>query len=167
MQFIEAKWLTEPLSDGAELPCLLGGAYLMRRDWFFQIGGTKLLAQWGSAEPHLSLKSWLAGGDCRLMKSVRVGHQFRDATNYKSKNAALLFNKIAIATTVFPEEAAKFIVDRLTAYYADNPTDLNIAKQMARAEQRHLECERAFNEQVFMHDLNWYLEKFGQKKFWA
>jgi glycosyltransferase involved in cell wall biosynthesis len=166
MQFIEAKWVPGSFyKDGDEIACLLGGAYFMRRDFFFKIGGSKMLNQWGSSEPHLSLKAWLAGGDCRLMKTVRIGHQFRTATTYTSKRASLLFNKMMIAMTLFPEEAAEFIVRKLEQH--TKPTsDLMIAKNLIKGEQRHIECDRAYNQAVFTRDLDWYLEKFKLPRFW-
>lgn len=168
MQFVEPKW--EPADrykDGEEIPCVLGASYFMHRDFFFQIGGSNLLRGWGSWESHFSLKAYLAGGECRIMRDVRIGHCFRSATTFTTKKADLLFNKLAVAMTLFPEPASKFIVDRLTEYHASNPLDLNIAKNMMRAEQRHIESTRAFNEAVFVRDLEWYLEKFGQPRFWA
>lgn len=167
MQFIEPKWLGKHPDDGEVIPCLLGGAYLLPRDLFFRVGGSRLLHSWGSYEPNLSLKIWLSGGECRLLRSMRVGHQFRQATTYTSKRAALLFNKLAIATTILPEPAAKFIVDKMTAYHTKAPGDLSLAKQMLKNEQRHIEVDRAFNEAIFTKDLDWYLEKFGLPKFWA
>ncbi len=167
MQFIEPVWLPleHRIEDGGELPCVLGAAYFLPRKLFFQVGGSRMLKQWGSAEPSLSLKVWLSGGDCRLMRDVRIGHQFREKAHFTSKRAALLFNKIMLATTLFPEPAAKFIVDKMREHVPEK-NDLQIALKMAMAEQSHIEVERAFHEAVFTRSLEEYLERFGQKRFW-
>lgn len=168
MQFVEPKWSpVDRYKDGEEIPCILGAAYFVPRAFFFQIGGSNLLRGWGSWESHFSLKTYLAGGECRIMRDVRIGHCFRSATTFTTKRADLLYNKLAVAMTVFPEPAAKFIADKLTEYHAKSPVDLNIAKQIVRSEQRYIESTRAFNEQIFVRNLDWYLTRFGQPLFWT
>jgi len=156
MQFFEGKWNGGELADDAEIGCVMGASYLIPRAFFFQIGGLKMLHSWGSSEPFLSLKTWLAGGEVRLMKSVRVGHQFRSKTNFKSKLAALLFNKLVSAELLFPKAASEHF-SSLMNVHCQKPAELRLAREWLKSEVRHIECEKALMEAVLVRSLEEYL----------
>lgn len=165
MQFFEGKWLPGPLEDNAEMQCVMGACYLMPRRFFFEIGGLRLLHSWGSDEPFLSLKAWLAGGSVRYLKPVRVGHQFRKATTYRSKRSALFFNKLACAAALFPDAALQHF-SSLMNLHCKPSADLRIAREWLAQEQRHIEVERVLGEAVFTRNLEEWLERWGVPKFW-
>jgi glycosyltransferase involved in cell wall biosynthesis len=167
MQVLEPNWLSAPQHppDGGEIQCVLGAAYLMPRSLFFRVGGMRMLRDWGVSDIYLSLKVWLAGGECRLARDIVCGHQFRKATSYRSKTANILHNKIMLAMTMFPEDAAKFIVEKLREQVRPE-TDFKIALNVVREQQPQIEVERAFNDVVFERDLDWFLQKFNLPRFW-
>ena len=79
------------------------------KDWFFHIKGLGQTMMWGSEEPILSVKSWFAGGDVRLMKSVKLGHKFRDQSPYSTNFSHIHYNKIAYMYMLFPPELYEFL----------------------------------------------------------
>lgn len=164
-EFFDGKWLPSPLEDNSEIQCVMGACYLMPRRFFFEIGGLRLLHSWGSDEPFLSLKTWLAGGEVRYLKPVRVGHQFRTASTYTKKRAALFFNKLACAAVLFPDPALQHF-SSLMNMHCKPAADLRIAREMLAQEQRHIEVERVLGEAVFTRTLEGWLERWGQRRFW-
>jgi len=168
MQFIEPVWIPQAQhpKNNDVIPCVLGAAYFMPRSLFFKIGGMRMLRHWGSSEPYLSLKVWLAGGECRQMTDVRIGHQFRTATTYTYKISASLYNKLMIAATLFPEDATKFIVEKMRQH-AMPAQDFKIAMDLFRNDQSNIEVERVFAERVFTRSLEEFLERFGMPRFWT
>ena len=59
---------------------------------------------YGSDEPYISLKVWLEGGDCILLKNIEIGHIFRDKFPYIVNDKDTVYNKLLIAETLLPNE---------------------------------------------------------------
>ena len=66
-------------SPGCNVPCVLGGAYAMRRTWYKTIGEPwEVGTTWGRSEETLSIPTWLAGGQCKVYGfGVRAWHCFQ------------------------------------------------------------------------------------------
>lgn len=165
MQFLEAKWIRSAVADNEEIPCVLGACYFIQRSFFFQIGGLRMLTGWGNDEEFLSLKTWLAGGSVRLLKPVRIGHQFRTATTYTTKTAAILRNKLMIAATIFPQPAAERFAD-LMRLHTQPPGEIALAIQLAKNDQPQIECERAMYNAVFGRSFEGWLDRWTVPRFW-
>lgn len=104
-EVFEPKWLrenpgTEPTQ---EIPCILGAVYAFDRQHFINIRGLNGLTGWGSSEPCLSLKTWLAGGTSYLLNDLIVGHVFRDNSPYATAVWHLVFNKLLLLRTLMPK----------------------------------------------------------------
>lgn len=160
-QVLEGVWNKGALPDDAELCCVMGAAYFMRRDWFFKLDALSKLRSWGSDEVALSVKSWLAGGDCRLMRNVIIGHKFLTAAErqpYTLPPGHALFNKLFLAHTLFPDDLRDYLLEKMQLLYGGGAHV--IAKKMI-AENWHLvEVERARNKAMFTRDFNWLVDKF-------
>jgi len=105
VRMMEHDPLPEPYPAPAsyEVPCAIGAAYFISRDWFNALRGFEGLKGYGSDEPFLSIKSWLAGGSVRVMRDVRIEHlhQGRAASERDSKTL-MLYNKLFMLQTLFP-----------------------------------------------------------------
>lgn len=157
LQTLEGKWAVDRQGeDDYQLGCIMGGAYLVPNDFYHHVGGLKLLKGWGLDEPFLSLKWYLAGGDIRMMKDIRIGHQFRSATNYKTDAWMPAWNKLAMCHTVLPEDRARKLISLFP-----NTQDLTTAKRQVDAEWNTLLSERAYNQAVQKRSFEWYLSQFG------
>lgn len=164
-QVLEGKWIPDPGGDGYELSCIMGASYLMHRDWFFQIGGLRLLRQWGSDEPYLALRSWMMGGECRFTKAVQIGHQFRERAFHKNATSSLVFNKLLIAHTCLPDYARAPLLRDISKQYT-LAGDVAAAERMVGERYPEIECERAFMESMQTMPIEAFCEKFKIARFW-
>lgn len=57
--------------------CVMGATYAASVEHWNKIGGLYGLVKWGSDEPFMALKTWLAGGKCYLIKDFPIGHFYR------------------------------------------------------------------------------------------
>lgn len=114
-EILEPRWAPRPRKQkrSTKIGCVLGASYAFTRDWFLRIRGLEGLQGWGAEEPFLSLKTWLAGGRCRLLRNVEIGHRFRQRAPYRTPVAHLVYNKIFICRTVLPEDVGERLLLRL------------------------------------------------------
>lgn len=115
-EILEGKWVPE-VAEGTEIPCCMGAIYFIPRDFFLEIGGLKTLCSWGSDEPYLSSKVWMAGGRVVQSRGIRAGHVFRNAAPYHTVCGHLLFNKFAMVREIVDESKVqasllKFITEQ-------------------------------------------------------
>lgn len=155
MQVLEGCWLPDTPQDDFPMSSIMGAAYVMHTDWFFHIGGLRMLKQYGSDEVLLALKTWLAGGDVRMMKSLRIGHMFRDVAHYRSESWSGLYNKLMIAHTCLPPEFARRLIAKIP-----NSKELSEAKRRIDDDSNLILSERAYNEAIFKRSFEWFIEYF-------
>lgn len=156
MQVLEGNWLPDKDGDDYPMACIMGANYFIPTDWFFHIGGLRLLRGWGGDEPLLALKTWLAGGECRMLKSVRIGHQFRESSVYSTMAWNMIYNKMMIALTCLPLDMA-YRLNRLH----QGSGELVTAKDRIREDWGLLMTERRQLDEIFVRSFQWYLTYFG------
>lgn len=88
------------------VPCVLGGAYAFDRRFFREIGGHLGLRMYGGEEPYLSVKAWLAGGSCKVLHEVSIGHIYRTRREVPFVNDGRLgvYNMLVLLATTFPPD---------------------------------------------------------------
>lgn len=159
-RILEAAWNKEAPEDDAELSCLMGACYVMPREWFLHIEALRFLRSWGCDEQMLSIKSWLAGGDVRLMRDVEVGHVFLqgdEKPSYKTPVGHVAYNKIFLSNTLLPDVTLS--EDQWVAVYGGG--ELSTGMKLASADAHLFETEIARNKSIFKHSFQWYTERFG------
>jgi glycosyltransferase involved in cell wall biosynthesis len=113
---IEAQWLPRTKEkDSFDIPCILGAAYGVKKDWYEYIDGWAGHRKWGTLEPYISLKSWLFGGSCRTAPSVETGHIFKKHGTHGTPQDILLYNKMMVATMLLDDH------ERLISFLGENP----------------------------------------------
>lgn len=118
---MQPDWITEKNSaqenDTEEIPCVLGAAYAMSVRYWNYLKGLAMLKYYGADEAYLSLKVWLEGGKCILIKNIITGHIFRVGTQtpYNMYWPHLFFNKLLISETVLPEDYSRYIHAKLAS----------------------------------------------------
>lgn len=157
----EGVWKSPEEGDDYEVPCLMGGAYFVRRDWFFKIGGLEHNRMWGSEEPSLSIRTWLAGGSVRLAKDVRIGHMFRSRSPYATDMSYLYYNKLRAMKTMFPNDAYEYLKSKMPA---DGST-MSALRTLAM-DPGSVEIERRYNLSIAKFDLDWLCQKFNISQPW-
>jgi len=147
-QIIEPKWCSYKNELEYQIQCPLGASYFMTREWFNYVRGFKGLKSWGSSEPWVALKTYLAGGSCKIRTDIEVAHFFRSNSPFSTAIADLVYNKLYILKTIFPRE----LEEKLVAYL---PKDTNYQKAIKLTEENKGEIceEREYYSSIFKKDI--------------
>ena len=107
-EFIEAKWNsgTQVKGEVAEIGCVLGAFYGLSKRWYTRIMGFEGHRLWGGLEPLISLRSYIAGGNCLIDTKTITGHIFKTSSSQKPI-VDLIYNKLLIASTLLPGNMEK------------------------------------------------------------
>ncbi len=150
-----------PDEDDYEISSLMGACYFFPRKWYFHIGGMSGNKIWGSEEPFLSLKTYLAGGSIRIMKNVRIGHKFHSGKiPYKLVVYWKHYNKMRSIMTTMNQCESQFLFSKLAG-----EVDINQALEQINADRKEIMEEAAYLKTVLVHDMEWFCQKFGIKHF--
>ena len=103
--FLHVDWKNierNPGCDIEEIPVVLGAGYAASRRYWLYLRGLRGLRCYGSDECYISLKIWLEGGTCVLLKRHILGHYYRTASPYLTFNSEITYNALLIASTLLP-----------------------------------------------------------------
>ena len=155
-EIIEPKWKNFEHKTEYEVPCILGANYGFSKKWYSHIKGMKGLKMWGTEEPFLSIKTWMAGGKCKIRTDIEIGHKFRRHAPYVTDIAPLYFNKIYFCKTLLPDDLSEKIINFL-------PKNINYktAMDMIEKEKMSIEEDRAYYKSIFKSDIYDYCRKFN------
>lgn len=158
-KIFSAVWNDRQEGDDYELPACMGACYFMPRDWYLKLSPHKHLVKWGVEEEALSLKTWLAGGEIRMMKTVQIAHKFRlkgTKLPFSLKVDQIIYNQLFVAYTCLPEPYADALMKKF-------PREMNfsLAYQKLRENWGLMLCERAYNQRIFTRSFDWLLDHFG------
>ena len=92
-----------PSEDVEPIPIVLGAAYAGSKRYWEYLKGMAGLKHYGSEEQYLSLKVWLEGGKCVLLKQLAIGHIYRDTAPYVRYSEQQIFNALWISSLLFPQ----------------------------------------------------------------
>lgn len=112
-KILDVHWITKDLSPKekiVDVPCVLGACYATSTSYWNYLRGLEGLRLYSYDETFLSLKVWLEGGKCKLLKDVIIGHLFRHKFPYQILNNEFHYNRLFIASTLLPEEYKQKIV---------------------------------------------------------
>jgi len=99
--------------DSFEIPCILGAAYGVKKEWYEYCDGWWGHKSWGTLEPYISLKSWLFGGSCRTAPEIEAGHIFKRHGTHGTSHSHLTYNKLLVATLLFDDHDTQRLIDFL------------------------------------------------------
>ena len=156
-EVMEPKWT--PRKDNKleyEIPCVLGANYFFKREWFNYLHGLKGLRMWGTSESFLSLKSWLAGGRCKITTEIEIGHKFRKNAPYSTVIWFLVYNKLYLCKTILPEIMSDKLIKELK-----NDRNLNKAISEINKNKDIIEAERKYYDSIFKVNIESICEKFS------
>ena len=158
-EVIEGKWLTQdkwPPEPVFDVACVMGATYAFSKRWYNHLHGLEGLQQWGSSEPYLSVKSWLAGGTCKCITDIEIGHFFRDHSPYATTIWSLVYNKLLMMSVLFPQELSEKLIPAM-------PQDVSFELAYKKISENNVWIteERAYFDSIKKHDMQWYIDKFG------
>lgn len=153
---LEPKWASYKNALEYEIPCILGANYGFSKEWFLYLKGLDQMRSWGSSETLLSLKSWLAGGKCKIRTDIEIGHKFRDNAPYVTNISDLIWNKIYIAKTMLPEDLGNKILDCI-------PKNINykVAMDLLSQNSEVIAEHKSYYSDIFKLSIYDYCKKFG------
>ncbi len=149
------KWYSSPRSDNL-LPCLLGACYGISKKFYEKIKGFEGLKIWGSTEAYLSLKVWMAGGSCKLLRSVEVGHIFKKKKHFTLPPHFSLYNKLFILKTLCPPPLEAKIKSWIP--YSKH---LEFAEMLMEQNEDYINSFKQYYSEVFPYTIYDYFEKFN------
>lgn len=94
-----------PNESVIDIACVLGASYATNKRYWSYIRGLEGLRSYGRDEELISLKVWLEGGRCRLIKNITVGHIYRKSMPYEYIHADLVYNILYIAELLYDEDS--------------------------------------------------------------
>jgi len=154
-EILEPKWIGKLDGSSYQIPCVLGANYFFKKDWFMYLQGWNGLTMWGSSEPFISIKSYLAGGDCKILTNVEIGHKFREKAPYVTRVDSLIYNKLYMMETLFPNELKEYLIDLMP-----KTKSLKRAKKMINKNDKEIKRAKKYYENNFNHDIYNYCNKF-------
>lgn len=109
--FLQPRWIYQDHGKNAEevvdIPCVLGAGYACSKKYWLYLKGLEGLIDYGSDESYISMKVWLEGGRCRLMKNIVIGHVYRTKHPYAVRPIAQFYNPMLLACLLLPNEYQK------------------------------------------------------------
>jgi len=156
---IEPKWANEIKgTDEYKIPCILGANYFFSKKWFDYINGWRGLKSWGTSEPFVSLKSYMSGGNCKITKSIEIGHVFRSNAPYSTQISDLVYNKIFLCKTILPDDLGEKLISYL-------PNDVNFKEAMRKIEEDKgiIAENKEYYKSIFNYSIDDYCQKFNIK----
>jgi glycosyltransferase involved in cell wall biosynthesis len=131
----------DPDAPVVEVAVVLGGAYAATRRYWQHLHGLKGLINYGMDEELISMKCWMEGGRCLLLKEIVVGHIYRSRFPYPVKNDFVLNNKLFITELFFDGDESAVIQERLKRHYG---------KQLFERVWNGLDWERVREEREYL-----------------
>jgi glycosyltransferase involved in cell wall biosynthesis len=132
-----------------EIPCVLGAAYAMRKDYWERLHGLRGLVNYGLDESLISLKVWCEGGKCLLLKDWLVGHLYRKSAPYAISGRDMTYNEIFILRLFFTGVNRE---ERLLKLQRRNVAAFSVAYEQIKKNADSIENERAYLWSIFMPD---------------
>lgn len=106
-KLLTPKWIYEkqksPGQSIEDIPCVLGASYAASKRYWEYLKGLKGLMFYGYEEPYISMKVWMEGGRCQLIKDIEIGHIYRTSFPYRVANDEMMYNRLWIATVLLPQ----------------------------------------------------------------
>lgn len=106
----DPKWTDKEIPttdhDLYHVACVLGACYGCSKSWWEEIDGFNGLIEYGLEESFMSIKTWLMGGECIVVKDWGVGHLYRDVrpSNVVVDPAAIDANRLFLSLFFKPQE---------------------------------------------------------------
>ena len=116
---LEPQWLKAKKPKVYDIPCVLGANYFVTKKWYQNIRGFQGLYDYGGMCAYISLKSWVMGGKCQIIKGVEIGNIYREFKDKVAKKPYLdnminfWYNKVFTAFVLMPVKEAVKIMDLL------------------------------------------------------
>lgn len=103
---VDIRWNTNEISRNSNLEpisAVLGAGYASSKRYWKYLKGLDGLLSYGSDESFISLKVWMEGGKCLLVKNVVIGHIYRKSSPFRRYRQVEVYNQLLISYLLFPQ----------------------------------------------------------------
>jgi len=173
LKLIEPFWIFREPEETSRLHtipivCVLGAGYACSKTYWQYLKGLEGLKYYGSDEPYISIKVWLEGGSCKLLKDVVIGHIYRSSSNppYVTDVKFRIYNRLFIIESLIPDMYKKNLIFQLRLFYKFFLSEALFVLYENRELINHL---RNYYQQIFTRDFSFFetLNNQYYKKNWV
>lgn len=163
LQSLDARWKNDIAEDDT-IPCIYGASYACSRKYWIDLNGLDGLKLYGFEEQLISLKVWLNGGKCKVLKDVCFGHIFRDElpASYEIPVDAYFFNQLLIVELIYDVNYKSKFIKYLRKERGTN----NVNSWIEEFAQRRQEISerKKMNKEMFTRDFDFIINLNTTKK---
>lgn len=149
---IEAIWnVVDPYPeyDSVPIPCVMGAGYATNKTYWEYLKGLSGLRSYGRDEQLISMKVWMEGGQCKLLKPIEIGHFYREEPPYYVATIDYLFNQLYLAELFLPISMREAVYREASQYRDIFPATL----QLLNDQQAEIEEQRSYYRTRFTVDI--------------
>ncbi|MDR1339895.1 MAG: glycosyltransferase [Prevotellaceae bacterium] len=164
---LEPAWLYGDEKAGIssiQIPCVLGASYAASKRYWQYIAGYTGLRTCGCEEAYISLKTWLEGGTCILLKNLKVGHIFRKEFPYSISSIDFMYNKLMMAETLLP---IKYKNIAFSDIHRSNPGEYEKAMSLLISDSKLITELKTYYKQIFTRDIDSFIEFNQSSILWG
>ena len=137
------------------IPFMLGAAYAGSVRYWSYLRGMYGLKKYGCEEQFISIKTWLEGGTCVILKNFGVGHIYRKKSPYKHYAIEELYNYMYLSSLFFP--SALKAKSYATLYSKHNNVYYEILHLFMKEKDSFVDNMRYFRK-IFTKDIFMFLD---------
>lgn len=156
---IEPSWVMrepEGTSHLQTMPivCVLGAGYACSKKYWQYLKGLEGLKYYGTDEAYISIKVWMEGGSCKLLKDAAIGHIYRTGkTPYKTGMHFRLYNRLLIIELFIPKKYKKELFSRLRLFFYEVLPESLLILHENREKINQL---KEYYQQIFTRDFSFF-----------
>lgn len=137
-KLLSPKWIYDDRKCSKEavedVPCILGATYSASKRYWTYLRGYEGLRLYGYEEPYVSIKAWLEGGRCQLIKDIEIGHIYRTKFPYRVDRHEMMYNRMWIAAVLLPDDLRDRVYDM--GLRQDEPTYCKVMEMLDQEADR-------------------------------
>lgn len=135
------------------IPCVLGATYACTKAYWLYLKGLQGLMFYGNDESYISIKVWLEGGRCKLLKDVSVGHIYREEPPYVIENAPRLYNRLLLAELLLPDRAKARVFSTIKGNYR---TIFRSSVDILYRRRAEIGALKAYYRKIFTYEFSYF-----------
>lgn len=112
------------------------------------------LKMYGNEEPYISVKAWMEGGGCFLLKEIAIGHVYRKVLPFSDGITYRIYNKLLIAETLFPTDLKQTIYSKIEKL---SPAEFREAKEWLIKNYTSIKELKQYYKTILNKDINGYI----------
>lgn len=161
-------WINKPdatKENSFDVPCVLGASYACSCDYWLYLGGLKGLRSYGYEEQLISIKVWLSGGKCKVLKNVQLGHIFREKNKvpYQISMPAYHANQFMLVEMFYNEEYKRRFMQDIRKRVDIETVNAGI-EDLKQYRQEVLE-EKEYYKKIFCRDFDFIMQLNDKTKY--